>query len=98
MDTTTTKRTAPRQAGPEAIPPASAAAVFVCAECRHAQLFAVQPRVLCTCHGSPTHGEVLYAGRPACAQVLPRKHADPAPRPAPVRRGRRRRSDEIDDA
>ena len=57
--------------------PTPRARLFVCAECRHAQLFAVQPKVLCTGHGAPFEHEVLFAGRPACASMLPRRSAEP---------------------
>ena len=50
---------------------------FVCAECRHAQLFAVQPRVLCTCGEAPLAATVVYAGQPACPCVDPRRDTDP---------------------
>ena len=50
--------------------------LFVCAECRHAQLFAVQPRALCTLAGAPLEGQVLFAGQPGCARVVPRRDAD----------------------
>lgn len=52
------------------------ARLFVCAECLHAQLFAVQPRLLCTLHGAPTEGEVLFAGQPACADMVLRGDGD----------------------
>jgi len=50
--------------------------LFVCAECRHARLFAVQPRALCTLVGAPREGKVLFAGQPGCAQMAPRRDAD----------------------
>ena len=50
--------------------------LFVCAECRHAQLFAVQPRALCTLLGTPLEGQVLFAGQPGCARMAPRRGAD----------------------
>lgn len=46
--------------------------LFVCAECRYAQLFAVEPRVLCTLRGASSQGEVLFAGQPACSGIAPR--------------------------
>lgn len=49
---------------------------FVCAECRYAQLFAVQPRALCTCRSSKAAGKVLFAGRPACSDFAPRKDTE----------------------
>ena len=57
--------------------PARASRLFVCAECRYAQLFAVQPRTLCTRRGAPLQGVVLFAGQPACAQFVPRKSVEP---------------------
>lgn len=44
--------------------------LFVCAECHYAQLFAVQPRLLCTLRGAPTEGTVLFAGQPACGDMV----------------------------
>ena len=58
-------------AGP--VPPTR---LFVCAECSHAQLFAVQPRVVCTRVGAPLEGQVLFAGQSGCAQMAPRRDAD----------------------
>jgi hypothetical protein len=62
-----------------AVPSGQAAATrrFVCAECRHAQLFAVQPRALCTCASSELAGSVLFAGQPACSSLAPRESAGP---------------------
>ena len=45
----------------------------VCLECRYAELFAVQPRALCTCADSDHSRQVVFAGRPACAQMMPRE-------------------------
>lgn len=50
--------------------------LFVCAECRYARLFAVEPRVLCTRPGGHAEGEVLFAGRPACHEGIPREPDD----------------------
>lgn len=50
--------------------------LFVCAECSHAQLFAVQPRVVCTRVGAPLEGQVLFAGQSGCAQMAPRRDGD----------------------
>jgi hypothetical protein len=44
---------------------------LVCAECRHAQLFAVQPRAVCTCRGAALEGCLVFSGRPACDDVEP---------------------------
>jgi len=46
--------------------------LHVCAECKYAQLFAVQPRAVCTCEGSALVGKVLFAGQPACADMSAR--------------------------
>ena len=46
--------------------------LHVCAECEFAQLFAVQPRAVCTCPGSASVGKILFAGQPACADMSPR--------------------------
>ena len=56
--------------------PQVARAHLVCAECRYAQLFAVQPRALCTCHEAPLEGSVVFSGRPACGHVRPRQGDD----------------------
>jgi hypothetical protein len=58
-------------------PTAKGARLFVCAECRYAQLFAVQPRALCTLDCSYHGGRVLFAGQPACARFAPRQVSDP---------------------
>ena len=52
--------------------PHVARAHVVCADCRHAQLFTVQPRAVCTCHGAALEGQVVFSGQPACADVQPR--------------------------
>lgn len=54
-----------------------AAGLFVCAECRYAQLFALQPRLLCTLPGAPLQDVVLFAGQPACPSMTPRRDAEP---------------------
>jgi hypothetical protein len=51
--------------------------LFVCAECAYAQLFAVQPRLLCTLPGAPLQNVVLFAGQPACPRMTPRPNVDP---------------------
>ena len=43
--------------------------LHVCAECRYALLFAVQPRALCTCQDAAAAGKILFAGQPACADM-----------------------------
>jgi hypothetical protein len=50
-----------------------ARAHLVCNECRHAQLYAVQPRAVCTCPGGEREGELVYSGQPACDCVQPRR-------------------------
>ena len=50
-----------------------ARAHLVCSECRHAQLYAVQPRAVCTCPGAEREGEVVYSGQPACDRVEARR-------------------------
>jgi hypothetical protein len=57
--------------------PACSPQLFVCAECMYAQLFAMQPRALCTRRGSPFEGLVLFAGQPACTRIVPRKSLEP---------------------
>jgi hypothetical protein len=59
-----------------AVGPVPSTRLFVCAECRHAQLFAVQPRALCTLAGAPLEGQVLFAGQPGCLHMAPRRGAD----------------------
>jgi len=51
--------------------------LHVCAECAYAQLFAAQPRAVCTCEGSASKGMVLFAGQPACADMSPRVGEEP---------------------
>jgi hypothetical protein len=58
---------------PRAVP----SRLFVCAECAHAQVFAVQPRALCTCEDAPYWDRVLFAGQPGCPRLVPRRGADP---------------------
>jgi hypothetical protein len=52
--------------------------LHVCAECKHALLFAVQPRAVCTCRDSASAGKVLFAGQPACEHVSLRDPDDMA--------------------
>jgi hypothetical protein len=56
-------------------PAARSQAPHVCAECRHARVFAVQPWAMCTCEGSPSAGKTLFAGAPACTDMSPRDDA-----------------------
>ena len=56
--------------------PRVARAHVVCAECRHARLFAVQPRAICTCRGAPLEGSIVFSGQPACAHIQPRQGDD----------------------
>lgn len=51
--------------------PRVARAHMVCAECRYAQLFAVQPRAVCTRRGAALEGRVVFSGQPACDDVEP---------------------------
>jgi hypothetical protein len=68
---------APRQAGSVAGDlPYVARAHLVCAECRYAQLFAVQPRAVCTRRGAALEGCLVYSGRPACDYVQARRGDD----------------------
>jgi len=50
-----------------------ARAHLVCSECRHAQLYAVQPRAVCTCPGAEQEGVLVFSGQPACDHVEPRR-------------------------
>jgi hypothetical protein len=52
-----------------------ARAHLVCSECRHAQLYAVQPRAVCTCPGAEWEGRLVFSGQPACGHAEPR-HGD----------------------
>jgi hypothetical protein len=45
---------------------------FVCAECRFADLFALEPRAICTHPMSRFWGRELFAGQPACDDMEPR--------------------------
>jgi hypothetical protein len=53
-------------------PSRRSSSLHVCAECKYAQLYAVQPRAVCTCQGSASAGKNLFAGQPACADMSPR--------------------------
>ena len=48
----------------------------VCLECTYAELFAEQPRARCTCAASSYQKQVVFAGQPACAQMMPRGDDD----------------------
>ena len=48
-----------------------AAAQYVCAECRYADLYALEPRLICTHPLSRHRGRELFAGQPACDDVSP---------------------------
>ncbi len=50
--------------------------MFVCAECRFAHLFAVEPRAICTKQLSRFWGRDLFAGQPACEEMEPRSGID----------------------
>jgi hypothetical protein len=56
--------------------PYIARAHVVCAECRHAQLFAVQPRAVCTRSGAALEGRLVFSGQPACEDLQPRRGDD----------------------
>ena len=43
-----------------------------CADCRFSEIYAEQPRALCTCADSPSAGQALFSGQPACSASLPR--------------------------
>ena len=49
---------------------------FVCAECKYAELFAVQPRALCSHPAAAFHGRTLFAGQPGCADFVPQRGVD----------------------
>ena len=71
MVTTLSKQDRDERVGAERLS-ARSSDLFVCAECRYAQLFAVQPRAVCTHQGSASAGRVLFAGQPACTDMSPR--------------------------
>ena len=48
----------------------------VCAECKYAQLFAVQPRALCQHPTAFLAGRVLFAGQPSCADFVALRGVD----------------------
>ncbi len=48
----------------------------VCAGCRYAQVFAVQPRAVCTRAGADQAGQILGAGQPACGRYAERPADD----------------------
>jgi len=48
----------------------------VCADCRFAQLFALQPRTVCTRADGLLSGKVQPAVQPACRSFAPRDHVD----------------------
>jgi hypothetical protein len=60
------QRVVPREKGVQA----------VCAECRFAQLYAVQPRAECACRGAALAGRTLFSGQPACDDARARRGDD----------------------
>ncbi len=69
----TTVREPVRVAAVEGPPaPAQRIRVPACADCAHAQLFAVQPRAVCARAEGDGSGRALFAGQPACAAMTPR--------------------------
>ncbi len=44
----------------------------LCADCAYSQVYAIQPRALCTHPVSPNRGLTLSAGQPACADHVGR--------------------------
>ena len=66
-----------RERATEAPPsPAVRTRVPACADCAHAQLFAVQPRALCVRAEGDVWGRTLFAGQPACTEMTPRGSDD----------------------
>lgn len=43
-----------------------------CADCRFSEIYAEQPRALCTCADSPFAGKAVFSGQPACDACAPR--------------------------
>lgn len=43
-----------------------------CADCRYSEIYAEQPRVLCTCADSPFTGKAVFSGQPICSAATPR--------------------------
>lgn len=55
------------QAAPAVLRPARQ-----CAECRFSEIYAEQPRALCTCADSLYAGRAVFSGQPVCAAACPR--------------------------
>ena len=55
---------------------AAARARAVCEECRFAELAPEEPRAVCRGPGAALEGTVVFAGRPACAEMRPRRAGD----------------------
>jgi hypothetical protein len=43
-----------------------------CADCRYSEIYAEQPRAVCTCEASQFSGRVLFSGQPVCAACVQR--------------------------
>jgi hypothetical protein len=43
-----------------------------CADCHFSEIYAEQPRALCTCASSPFAGKAVFSGQPVCATCVPR--------------------------
>jgi hypothetical protein len=56
---------------PAVTEPLRIVAQAVCGDCRYAQLFALQPRAVCTHPWAPERGKVLPANQPACERMTP---------------------------
>jgi hypothetical protein len=52
--------------------PAVRRPVRECADCRFSEIYAEQPRALCTCADSPFVGKALFSGQPVCSACVPR--------------------------
>jgi hypothetical protein len=43
-----------------------------CADCRYSEIYAEQPRALCTRDESPFAGKAVFSGQPVCGACVPR--------------------------
>lgn len=52
--------------------PAVARRVRDCADCRFAEIYAEQPRAVCTCASSVHAARAVFSGQPVCSHCEPR--------------------------
>ena len=65
-----------RKPGPAGARTTGSPSQYVCAECRYADLYALEPRAICTYPLSRFWGRALFAGQPACDDLAPRDGVD----------------------